>query len=409
MKALVLCGGIPQIALIQELKKRRIITVLADMNNKVAARKFADFFYPVSTLDVKGIKKIAIDEQVDFLITVCADQVLLVVAQVSEELKLPCYIDYETAINVSNKAKMKQKFIEFHIPTSKYVISDVWSMSLIKDMKFPLIVKPVDSYSSKGVRKVFNSNELKLAFKNAANISRTNTAIIEEFVLGAEITVDAYVENGSVRILCVSNLDKINDNDKFIIQRTRYPANISKKIIQQVENAAQDIALAFNLKNTPMLIQIIVSEDGISVVEFCARTGGGDKFRLIKKVTGFDVISTVIDLTLGCKPNVKIDTDNNVYILNEFLYCKPGIFDSLKGFEELEKEGIISEYYQLKQLGDEIGVISSSGDRVAYFTIETNDLSELYRRHQIINNQIQILDVNGNDILRHDLITTYEK
>ena len=44
-------------------------------------------------------------EKVDFVITVCADQVLQVVAQVSEMLNLPCYIDYETAKNVSDKIK----------------------------------------------------------------------------------------------------------------------------------------------------------------------------------------------------------------------------------------------------------------------------------------------------------------
>ena len=36
-------------------------------------------------------------EKVDFIITVCTDQALLTMAKVSEELGLPCYIDYETA------------------------------------------------------------------------------------------------------------------------------------------------------------------------------------------------------------------------------------------------------------------------------------------------------------------------
>ena len=54
MKALVLCGGIPQIALIQELKSRGITTLLADMNENVVARAYADEFYKVSVLDVDG-------------------------------------------------------------------------------------------------------------------------------------------------------------------------------------------------------------------------------------------------------------------------------------------------------------------------------------------------------------------
>ena len=95
MKALVLCGGLPQIALAKELKSRGITVVMADMNEKVAGRDYADIFYPVSTLDVDGIRNVAVTEKVDFLISVCADQVLQVVAQISEELGLPCYIDFE--------------------------------------------------------------------------------------------------------------------------------------------------------------------------------------------------------------------------------------------------------------------------------------------------------------------------
>ena len=43
-KALVLCGGIPQIALIKELKSRGIFAILADMNENVKAREYADLF-----------------------------------------------------------------------------------------------------------------------------------------------------------------------------------------------------------------------------------------------------------------------------------------------------------------------------------------------------------------------------
>ena len=110
MKALVLCGGVPQIALIKELKSRGIETILADMNENVGARPYADKFYKVSVLDIEGVKQVAIDEKVDFLITVCADQVLEVVAIIAEELGLPWYIDAETAENVSKKSYMKKIF-----------------------------------------------------------------------------------------------------------------------------------------------------------------------------------------------------------------------------------------------------------------------------------------------------------
>ena len=77
MKALVLAGGLPQIALINELKKRGIVTVLADYFENPVAKEYADIFYRESTLDVEAITRVAKQEKVDFLITVCTDQALL--------------------------------------------------------------------------------------------------------------------------------------------------------------------------------------------------------------------------------------------------------------------------------------------------------------------------------------------
>ena len=216
MKAFVLAGGLPQIELLKQLKARNITTVLADGNENAIARPYADIFYKLAIFDIEAVKEVAIKEKVDFLITVCADQVLLVVAQVSEELGLPCYIDYQTAVNVSDKRYMKKIFWANNIPTSKYKELKVLDMEEIKDLKYPLVVKPVDGYSSKGVCRVENEEELKIRFENARGISRNGGVIVEEFCKGEEISVDVYVENGKAHILCVSNSEKINDKDKFV-------------------------------------------------------------------------------------------------------------------------------------------------------------------------------------------------
>lgn len=406
MKALVLCGGIPQIALMKELKTRGISVVLADMNENVGGRPYAEVFYPVSVLDAEGIKTVAVKEKVDFVITVCADQVLQVMAQVSEELGLPCYIDYTTSVNVSKKSFMKKIFMENNVPTSKYVTMKSLDYGEVSKLEFPLIVKPVDSYSSKGVCKVNNRQELIEAFEQAVEISRTKVAIIEEFVEGRELTVDVYVEDGQAHLLCISELNKVGNESRFVIYRTNYPANISDNIYKQIQEAAQKIANSFELKNTPMLIQLITNGDKISIIEFCARTGGGDKFRLIEKVSGFNVIKAVVDLTLGIKPHVEQFEGEQKFILDEFLYCEPGTFDHLEGFDDALCKGLISEYYQLKTKGTQIGEIASSADRVAYFTIESDTYEELKEKHKKVNQIIKAIDSSGRDFLRHDIIGT---
>ena len=405
MKALVLAGGYPQIALIQELKSRGITTVLADYYPNPVAKPYADIYYQESTLDIEAITRVAKQEQVDFLITACTDQALLTVAKVSEDLGLPCYIDYQTALNVTNKSYMKDVFQKNNISTAKYAVMGELDMARLDGLRYPAIVKPVDCNSSKGVKKVYNEEELRAAFDQAVQLSRTDTAIVEEFIQGPEITVDVQVENGKAYVLSTAYSDKIADDDKFVIFRTRYPIAETDAVRRQIEQTAQHIADAFGLKNSLMLIQMISDGERVYVLEFSARTGGGVKYQLIKRVSGFDVIKAVVDLTLKQIPHVEIAPPETKYITNTFIYCRPGIFDRLDGFKELKNEGVISEYFLFKWQGAEMGNATNSGDRIAGFTVQADTLKDVQAKYDAAIARMRVLDPDGNDIMRHDLLT----
>lgn len=404
-KALVLAGGFPQIALIEELKSRGVRTVLADWNENPVARKYADDFYQASTLDVDAITSIARQEKVDFLITACTDQALLTVAQVSETLGLPCYIDYHTALNVTNKSYMKEMFSKHHVPTAPFVVMGTLEMDKIAHLRYPLIVKPVDCNSSKGVCKVQNAQELREAFAQAVQLSRTKTAIVEEFIQGPEISVDVYVEDGKAHVLSVTNSEKIKSEDKFVIFRAKYPAVATESIYSQIQETAQKIAHAFGLKNSPMLIQFISDGERVYVLEFSARTGGGVKFLLIRHVSGFDVIKAVVDLTMGLHPHVESEKPITPYLVNDFVYCHPGIFDRLEGFEQMKQQGILKDYYQFKWQGAAFDDVCNSGDRVCGYTVVGNTPEELIARHEQVLGTIRVLDNQGKDMARHDLLS----
>ena len=408
MKALVLCGGMPQIYLMQLLRERGITVILADMNEKVIGRPYADIFYPVSVLDEDAVREVAKKEKVDFLLTVCADQVLEIVARVSEQLGLPWYIDADTANNVSKKSFMKKIFVESGVPTSDYVILQQLDREKIAHLRWPLIVKPVDSYSSRGVQRVDTPDQLQAAFDTAWNISRSHTVIVEEFNVGDEITVDVYVENGKAHVLSFGKLDKLNEGGKFIIHRASYPPVISKDIENQIRDAAQKIAEGFGLKDSPMLIQLITDGEKIRVIEFCSRTGGGIKFQLIKQLSGFDVVKAVLDLTMGLKPHVEEIPVKDPYLINQFLYCHEGVFDHLEGFEELKQEGVIEEYSQFKSQGTVFSQIRSSGDRIAHFCVRAKDRETLLKKYEAVCSRIRVVNTEGEDMARRDLLEIKE-
>ena len=405
MKALILAGSCPQIELMKQLKERNIYAILADNNVNAVARPFADEFVKVDILDSEAVKRVAVEKHVDFLIAVCADQVLLTVAKVSEELGLPCYIDYDTACKVSDKGYMKDIFRQFDIPSSKHVFMAELDMGKLSGMSYPFVVKPVDAYSSKGVRKCTNEAELRQFFAEASQISRSGVVIVEEYVEGAELTVDFQIVDGKAYFLSASNTEKVNYADRFLAFRTRFPAAVSPATIERIKVIGQKLADAFRLKNTPMLIQLLTDDKKESVLEFSARTGGGAKYLLLKMATGFDPITAVLDLTLGKHVEVgEIRSESNL-ITNEFLYCYPGTFDHLEGFEELKQEGVIAEYWQFKWKGAQIFNAVTSSDRVASITIRADSYEELVAKHNMAAGRIRMVDADGKDIMRHDLMT----
>ena len=404
MKVLVIAGGVPQIELLKQLKGRGFTTVLADGSANAMARPYADIFYNVNIFDVPAVRDIAEKENVDFILTVCADQVLLVVAEVSEMLGLPCYIDYHTAQNVSDKIKMKRIFKKIGIPTTDYVETDHLDLDKIAGLRYPLIVKPVDVYSSKGVRKAENLAELKQYYEEARQISRSGGVIVEEFFRGDEISVDAFVLNGKAKILSVTNSDKVKYDDRFVIFRGHYPAAASETVLEKIETIAQKIAEGFGLVNAPLLIQLLHNGDDVSVLEFCARTSGNMKWLLIKYSCGVDVISATIDITLGIEPDLTVKDTGHKIVVNDFIYCYPGIFDRFEGVETLLREGYINEFYPNRAKGTAMQGVFSSSDRIAGMNIVAKSVEDYNRKLGKILQSLKVFDTNNNDIMRRDLL-----
>lgn len=400
MKILVLAGGSDQIALIKELKSRgdnKII--LIDYFENPPAKKYADQHIVASTLDCDEVKRIALSEQVDLICTACTDQALLTVAKVSEELSLPCYISYQTALNVTNKSYMKKVMEEFNIPTSQYVILDSFNGSALKKFHYPLVVKPVDCNSSKGVKKVYTERELRSALELAIVYSRTKTAIVEEFKEGEEISADFYIEEGVVKLLCATTSTKVKNAHSFTILQSCYPAVDIEQKVRLIE-IAQQIANAFHLKNTPLLVQLIRKEGYFDVLEFSARMGGGSKYKLIEVLSGVNIMSSYVDLILGKRPFIMPSVKVRYAVMN-YIYCSPGIISSFGGFESLLEEAFIDDYFFYKTEGMEIVKAETSGDRAAGYLVTASSKRELQRKVCYIDSRLAILDSNGVDIMLH--------
>lgn len=403
-KIMVLAGGPDQADLIDLLKEMfpESEVILIDMAYPVMATSHADRHIQISTMDFDAVKECAVKEKVDCIITACGDQPLITMSQISEELGLPCYLTKAQALSMTNKLHMKKIMVENGIPTAKFrTITD--ENEDISDLGFPIMIKPADCNGSLGVRKANNIEEFRKYFQEAKNYSISNSAIVETFTSGTEVNVDCYAIDGHAKLLMYGNVRKKKiDQNITLIYQTYIPANISATALENIQKIADDITRVFKLNNTPILIQTIVNGDDVSVIEFAPRIGGGAKHRTITYKTGFDILKANITSMLGGVPDVKLNYDPYFYSRNH-VYAYPGIYSHVENVDELIKEGIIVEYVPIRMKGGKIGEFYASRDRVGSFLVKAPTIEELEEKIQIAAQTLRIIDVNGKDIMKHQM------
>ncbi len=405
MKILVLAGGADQLALIKELQLRGHEVLLVDYLDNPPARQVANKHIQVSTLDTDKVKEIALREKVDLICTACTDQALLTVAKVSEELNLPSYISYKRALSVTNKAFMKQQMKECDIPTSNFkTVKSIYEE--VNSLSYPLIVKPADCNSSKGVLKVNNSAEFKYALEQALLLSRTSTAIVEEFVSGDEISADFYVDGSTPILLSTTKTVKAKGTNGFTIIGSEYPV-LTREQEEQLLLIASKISKGFDVKDSPLLVQLIYSNGKFNVIEFSARMGGGSKYKLIQEISGVNIMSKYVDLILGGKPHIA-PIKNQQYIRMIYVYTEPGKVCKISGLTNLITSGIVKECFQYKPIGSRIDKAETSSDRILGLLVIAKSSVQMSEKINLINKSIAVIDEAENDIMKHGLLDENE-
>jgi biotin carboxylase len=401
--ALILGGTSPHAELCRILKRRGFRTILIDYLETSPAQNVADEHLRESTLDQDRVLEIARERQASLVIATCIDQANVTACYVLEKLGNHAPYSYETALAVSNKITMKSVMIENGIPTSRFVrISDPASTEW-SGLNFPLIVKPCDSNGSKGVRRCDAPEEVTRHLPAALTISRTKEAVVEEFKEGREIAFDSYVLDGQLHLLITRERRKIKGSADSIqqIYGSFWPASISQEAVRKLVEIGEQIARAFRLDNTPLMVQTIVSEDEVNVIEFAPRIGGGENYRVIRMATGFCLIDAAIDSFLGNRPQLDYGKPENL-ILDNYLYAKPSVFGRIEGLERLLEEGMISSYQAYKPPGCTIGEGISSNNRVAAFTVSADSEEQGIRKLRDAVNRIEIFDKEDNPVMiRH--------
>lgn len=402
-KAIVLGGTFPHRILIQKLKDRGYYTILVDYYEAPIAKEIADKHIQASTLDRDEVVRIAKEEGAELVISSCVDQANVTACYVGEKLGLPHPYTYETSLNVTDKVAMKKIMVANNIPTSKYYIINTLQEFRESSLTYPIIVKPADSNSSKGVRKLEKEEPNKeLYIQQALELSRNGAAVVEEYKVGKEIGVDCIIKNHKAYIIMTRERRKIQSHNDAIqqIYGSLWPADVTPVQLENLRIIAEKIGNAFNINNSPLMLQTIVSNSNINVIEFGARIGGGENYHIIEELTGYDIIEQSIKSFVGEEIDLT-HHDACEYLADNYIYIKSGSFGEMKIDDCVKNDILYSNVY--RKAGAKVGSDISSNNRVGVFVVKAKTTDEILKKIKNIVDHMDVFNTDGKSVMRKDI------
>src|SRR4030042_2867960 len=260
LSLLIFGGGINQLGLIREAKKIGITTIVIDPQPHPPGKDEADFFYQVSGSDFKTTKKIAKEYKVNGIITGQMERPLRLMAKLAKELNL-IFNSLGTIEKCTDKWLMKRTFHENSVPCANGILlksSKELFKKLPESLSFPLIIKPRDSFSSRGVYKINSMDELEFYFTETCGYSSTGDVIIEEFLEGKEFSVEAITYKGETTI--IQYTEKFRTPYPNVVEMGHLqPANIANEQKRKIENLVKKAIISLEIDNTASHSEIMIT------------------------------------------------------------------------------------------------------------------------------------------------------
>lgn len=264
----------------------------------------ADYFYPISIEQKDLILDKCREIGICGVCSITSDFAAPVVAYIARNLGLPGNPE-RTDIVARNKYQMRKAFQEYGgIYCPKFAeVSEIFNPSLFHNFCFPVIVKPTDRWSSKGITRVDDITKLHEAVRYAVSESFEKKAIVEEFMEGPEYSAECIVYNGEPFILAYTQKETTG-YPHYIETGHFQPAIIPSELQERIDTTVKKAIRALSITNSAAHAEFRILGDGnIGFMEIGARMGGDCIGTALTPIsTGMDYVRMVIDVSCGNEP-----------------------------------------------------------------------------------------------------------
>ena len=259
-------------------------------------------------------------------------------------------VDESTAFITTNKCARSMRLSENNIPIPKYQILQYHSNITI-DM--PFVVKPSDSSASRGVRRVDRKEDVEQAFEEARSFSSDGRVLVEEMLVGDEISIEGFMVNGTMHVTGFadrnySTIPNSIDQPFFIEDGSHSPTLLPHDIYKQACDVFERAALACGITDGASKGDLLVQNGTVYVIEITSRlSGGGFCSRIQALQNGTDIITASIQWHCGLPVDIELLKPKfNKAVTHRFYFHKSGIITSIEGINTIMEMPGVKYYIQ---------------------------------------------------------------
>lgn len=407
-RLLVLGGTVSTYDVVCHAKKMGVYVLVTDYLEHGVAKEIADEQCMVSTSDIEKLKELVKEKKIDGVFTGSSEVNIRFVRQLCEEMQLPFYATGEQLDICMDKKLFKEKCRESSIPVvEEYDIKSEEDLKLVQ--KFPVIVKPVDACSSKGISVCYNIPELKIAYEYAMNNSGKKSILVEQFIENQEEVCMYYtIQNGNVTLSAMTDRD-LNFQQLGKAQQPNaliFPSKYIEVYYKNLHNQILDFAQKLHLQNGTMFIQSFIKDGQFTVFEMGYRLCGANEYIMVSRENQINSLDMYIRMALTGKfegwDNLACDNaafKNKYCVLIPLL--KAGTIVNCKCMEKIRDMDEVIHVIQFYHEGDTVeeSTMGSLNQSLARIYITAQNTEELIKAIKKVQGALSVIGVNDEELL----------
>lgn len=321
MRNVLILGAIEAFCdIIEDIKTMGMNPICCDYYEYAAAKNDAKVSYNISTTDVEQLFEVSQKHKISGVITAFSDRNLLPALDLCKRLGFPSFYNEDIIKLLTDKIRMKAHFVNNKIPVIPYVVVEGdEDMASVINISYPVIVKPIDGYGSKGISICNTFDEIDNARKEATKASKDykRSFIVEEYYEADEISIAAWVKRGRAYITGTYDVGR-NFEKQVLLSYVAFPSKYEKEYYNRFVDLVQKITNSLCIEEGPITVQCYIGDKGLMVGEYLYRLAGGSPYLYSVQMGGPNTAKMLIDYQVGNKIDYQNLTDykasfDNVY------------------------------------------------------------------------------------------------